>query len=257
MDREPAIEAAARATLGAGSARVWACWFGDSGEVSTSEEGVSDFVGYRTRTTTTPGPMVVRWATELEERFPWLHDEEDGSPACKVYAGPVSFMGSGDNWTRMKQGEPSVRRRGHTDPAWILDVLSQAEVSGFRREVTDEVRGEPCECYAFAAGFGHAALELPPHPWSGPPRLFGDLWIDSDGRLRRATWTTAFALRPRWPLNPPPTSGWRSVEFWDLNVPVAIAVPELERERRGAWILDLARFYWELRRRRRAWNRSR
>jgi hypothetical protein len=254
-----AIEAAARATLDAGSARVWACWYSDSGEVSSSEEGVSDFAAHRTRTATTPGPGLVRWATAMDERFPWLggDDEEDGSPACKVYAGTTSFFGAGDNWIRMTDGEPSARGRVHTDPAWILDVLSEAEVSGFRRDVSEPVRGEACERYGFAVRLEHAPVRLPPHPWSGPPRLFGDAWVDGAGRLRRATWTTAFALRPRWPLNPPATSGWRSVEFWDLGVPVVtIEIPESERARRAAWPLDLGKFLWELRRRRRAWERS-
>ena len=83
-----------------------------------------------------------------------------------------------------------------------------------------------------------------------------DAWIDSDGRLRRATWAAAYARRPRWPLNPPATSSWRSVEFWDLGVPVAIEIPEFERPRRGAWIVDLAAFSWELRRRRNAYRRN-
>jgi hypothetical protein len=173
-----------------------------------------------------------------------------------VYAGTTSFFGAGDNWTRMTDGEPSARGRVHTDPAWILDVLSEAEVSGFRRDVSEPVRGEACERYGFAVRLEHAPVQLPPHPWSGPPRLFGDAWVDGAGRLRRATWTTAFALRPRWPLNPPATSGWRSVEFWDLGVPVAIEIPESERARRAAWPLDLGKFLWELRRRRRAWERS-
>src|SRR5262249_28264645 len=154
-----------------------------------------------------------------------LADERDGSPMCKVHAGTASFLGTGDHWTRMADGDPTARKRRHTDPAWILDVLSEAEVTGFSRDVTDPVRGERCERYGIAVSFGDAALDLPPHPWSGQPRLHGDAWIDGAGRLRRATWTVAFALRPRWPLNPAPTSGWRTVEFWDLGSPVTIQVP--------------------------------
>ncbi len=253
----PRVAAAARATIGAGSARVWSCAFGDAGEIWMSEEGLSDFRGFRTRTTQADAPAFDRFVETLEERYPWLRDDDDdadGPPPVTVYAGTASFFGSDGRWTRIADGEASARCRVHSDPAWILDALSQAEISEFTLGVTEPVRGEPCERYGFAVNLErrHLALQVPPHPWSRPPRLHGDAWIDGEGRLRRATWINAYVLRPRWPLNPSATSGWRTVEFWDLSAPAAIDVPTLERRRRGSWILDLARLYWHFRSLRRA-----
>jgi hypothetical protein len=253
MPADAIVAAAARATLGAGSARVWACSFSDTGEVWMSSEGLSDFAAYRTRTTSTSGPALEAIVSTLEERFPWLRDDDeaDESPQEMVYAGLASFFGSGDAWTVIGDGDSAVRERSHTDPAWILDALSQARISAFPRDASEPVRGEPCERYGFTVDLRDAPVQLPPHPWSGPPRLHGDAWIDGEGRLRRATWLNAYRLRPRWPLNPSPTSGWMTVEFWDLGLPVTIEVPEVER-RRSFLILDLISLHRHFHRLRRA-----
>lgn len=252
------MRAAARATLDAGSARVWRVWFGapraaaGETEVWSTEEGLSDFGACRTRTAQTAGTALVRLANATEERWPWLGDDSDtdDSPRYRVYAGTASFFGAGSRWSQITVGDVGARRRMHTDPAWILDALSQVQVRGVRRGQTDAVRGQPCERYGFEVDLkrAHDALQLPPYRGTRPPRLIGDAWIDAQGRLRRATWVRVNARRPRSPLKPPATSTWQTVEFWDLGVAPAIEVPTVAPSRRSWWLLDLLTLWWRFRR---------
>jgi hypothetical protein len=74
---------------------------------------------------------------------------------------------------------------------------------------------------------------LPPHGTIARPTLRGDVWIDGEGLVRRATWIQP--LRGRRRLRPKQTNPklWRSTELWDFGLPVTIGVPEAESSAAG------------------------
>lgn len=202
------------------------------------EEGVTDFRHLRSAIRTIEiASALDALADGLVARFPWLDSDErdDEVPRRAVYAGAAHFFGAGDAWTVVSRGDVDGRR-GHTDPAWILDVLALAETAD-ARAANEPVRGQPCRRYGFAVDLGrHAArVDAPPYAGSRPPFIAGEAWLDAGGRIRRVTWQKVMLLRPRDPRRPKgSTIMWETTELWDFGLAVDIAVPSAVRTRRGA-----------------------
>jgi hypothetical protein len=97
--------------------------------------------------------------------------------------------------------------RHRADPLWIVEVLRQ--VDGAQPRGLGEVGGESCRRFGFGIDLrGHRErLGLASRRAVGDPHLAGDVWIDAAGCIRRATWKTWAARRPRAP--------WRHVRDFD------------------------------------------
>ncbi|MDA0179392.1 hypothetical protein OJ997_03715 [Solirubrobacter phytolaccae] len=245
------VVAAAHTTLASGSARVLRRRFRASGEVVTTEDGVTDFAARRTRAQLVAGDGLAEWAerldTQVNQRWPWLHDAfaSEGGPMVTVYAGTAHFLGAPDAPTPIGNGDPNANRRAPGDPAWMIDALCAARVTSAR--IDDAHRSFELDLARL-----HGALEIPPHSASTPPRLVGEAWIDGDGRLRRVTSRTGtYSRRPRSPVEAPTQRGSELLELWDFGVAAEIEVPHIETRLPGAGLVDWARIGWDLRRRRR------
>jgi hypothetical protein len=237
---------AARATLAAGSASVARrCFLEPGGEIWRSEEGAVDFTRRRTRTTVASRgaePLV----EQLLERYPWLDhgdDDEELGPAESVYAGTASwFVYPGGASARIAVGDPGAARRGHADPAWIVEVLEHVQ--------REDRRGDDRFGFLVDLTETGSALELPPHRGRGRPRIAGEAWLDEAGRISRATWSRFDRARSRKPSD---RRVWTTTDLWDFGTPVEIALPPPSREPPLA--LGLVRLARELRRRKRGYSR--
>ena len=176
-----------------------------------------------------------------------------------VYAGTASFVGSGDRWTGMGGGDVDAGRRGHTDPAWIVEALQYTDEAWPDADSPDEaVRDALCARWHFRLDPNprRPGLDVPPHGGSRAPRLAGQVWIDADGRIRRTNWTRLPRQRPRSPRkfhDGPPR--WRTTDLWDFGVFVDVELPEVTRDR-APWPIAMAQFSWDLWRRKRAHTRA-
>jgi hypothetical protein len=237
------IAAAARTTLAAGSARVHGRIFHDpprppETDLGSRFQGVTDLARHRTRVEQRfSGHCWGALDELLVERFPWLGDVEgdaDDVPESMtmVYAGTRRFFGDDRGWYSVGEGDVQARRRHEADPVWIVEVLGR--VDGAEERAADDVRGEPCRRLGFGIDLRRhrERLSLPSRGALAGPRLAGDVWIDAAGRIRRVTWASATARRPRSPLNTGIGHGvWHTTELWDFGVGVDIDVPKVEPDR--------------------------
>jgi hypothetical protein len=216
------VRDAARATLAAGTARVWQVrWIEGADAPQTQEEGETEFARCRTRTTIEHAPPPPEW-DRLAGSLPWLFGEADDDAPVELnrmlYAGTAS-------WTLMPGREPSnicrgdvdAGRRGHTDPTWIVEVMGHASeeqrlAAGHVRFLTDLAQSG-------------APLELPPHRGRQPPRIVGEAWLDDAGRVARATWRRADRTREE---DGERRVRWTTTDLWDFGTPVEIPRPEPE-----------------------------
>jgi hypothetical protein len=243
------VRDAARATPAAGAARVWQARFVEGRDVISREEGVTEFARRRTRTTVeyTMSPQVEDAFRRLIERWPWLDDDDDdeaSGPPQLLHAGSASWFMAGGTVSRQVDGSPSAHRRNHADPTWILEVLEHAHREARR----------PGDRYAFVTDLAETgtALEPPPGARSRPTRIAGEVLLDPDGRLWRATWRRHDRSRRRSPPGPPM---WTTTELWDFGVPVEIDLPPPRR--RPPLPVQVADVAWRLWRRKRAYERGR
>jgi hypothetical protein len=110
---------------------------------------------------------------------------------------------------------------------WIVEVLGR--VDGAHSRGLDELGGEACRRFGFGIDLrGHRErLGLTSRRAVGDPLLAGDVWIDAAGRIRRVTWTTFPARRPRAPWRGPRVivGVWRMTELSDFGLEVDIEPP--------------------------------
>jgi hypothetical protein len=215
------IATAARATRAAGSARVHARVFTDppqppERDVSSVRDGVTDLARWRTRVVERE---IGGWWKALGERivgrWPWLqdvaddeHDDDEPLTMGMVYIGTKGFFGTDEGgWGASGEGDVGAPARHRADPVWVVEVLGK--VDGAQPRGRGEVRGEACRRFGFGIDLrGHRdRLGLASRRAVGDPHLAGDVWIDAAGRIRRATWTTSAARRPRAP--------WRGLRDFD------------------------------------------
>ena len=243
------IAAAARATRAAGSARVHARVFTDpprppDRDVSSVREGVTDVARWRTH-------VVQRklngWWKALEERivgrWPWLEDvadeDDDDEPLTMdtVYIGTKGFFSIDEGgWQAIDEGDVDAPGRQRGDPVWIVEVLGRVDDAQPRG--LGEVGGESCRRFGFGIDLrGHRErLGLASRRAVGDPHLAGDVWIDAAGRIRRATWTSSAARRPRAPwrhvrdFDRP----WHTTELSDFGLEVDIEPPTKPHPRLGS-----------------------
>ena len=107
-----------------------------------------------------------------------------------------------------------------------MEVLSQ--VDGAHARGCDAVGGAPCRRLGFGIDLRRhrERLELASRGAVGDPHLAGDVWIDA-GRIRRATWTTSAARRPRAPWRGLRDFDrlWHMTELSDFGLEVDIEAP--------------------------------
>ena len=233
---------AARATLAAGTARLWRVRFATGRErPSSTEEGVTEFARRRTRTTIEHDMAgAMDYLERIVDRWPWLADDDDPvGPSEMLYAGTASFHVAGDGPPVQLGGDVDAPRRGHTDPTWILDVLAHAG--------SEERLAAGCVRFATDLADTGAAIELPPVRGRTAPRVAGEAWLDAAGRIRRATWRVV----PR--RDPDAHVAWSTTDLWDFGVPVEIDRPEPAAE--TPLPIALAQLARALRRRKRAYER--
>jgi hypothetical protein len=230
------VAAAARATLGAGSARMWECRFvepaGPPERSSTQySEGVADLANVRAEIRVREAPMWSYFADLILERFPWLDDGEDGDEELEptmVYAGTAGFIGNEGTWMPLglRTGDPHAGRRMPEDPLWILEALTIVADAAPRGAERVTVRDVACAPLRFEVDLRRAGGRIEVIEARGrSPRLLGDVWIDEDERIRRVTWQRPIVQRPRSPLKQPRVIAWRTLELWDFGTPVHIEVP--------------------------------
>jgi hypothetical protein len=241
------VRDAARATLEAGSARVSQRRFVDPpGTLISREVGETDFTRRRTRTTVVredPYGLMER----LETALPWLADDADegdeAAPSAHLYAGTASwFEFPTGKAVSMGGGDPMARRRGHTDPTWIVEALEHVH--------REDCRGDDRLGFLVDLAETGAALEIPPHRGRRAPRIAGEVWLDDAGRIRRVTWSAFGRARPRERSD---RRGWTTSELWDFGTAVTIDLPEPSHE--PPLPLQLVRVASILWRRKRAYER--
>jgi hypothetical protein len=266
------VRAAARRTLGSGSARVWhtgrsvpAPPHGHT--LMPVTEGVADLARRCLRVSVEPGPGWDHLVDALLERFPWLDDDEredDGEEPERfsVYAGTARFFGHDGNWFQSTEGDPAAARRSPNDPLWIVEALAVVDGVGRPRADRELVRGASCRRAAFIVDpLTHTTeLELPdPHPLLGrltdaaaglSQRLTGEVWISDEERIHRVSWTRIVARRPRWPFKAPQHRLWLATELWDFSVAVDIEIPSPQPEEKVKIGDVLAGIGWLWRRKR-------
>jgi hypothetical protein len=202
---------------------------------------VTEFARRRTRTTIeyAPWPSVV---DAVVERWPWLDDDEPPEASETVYAGEASFYFAGDGpGSRIGAGDPDSPRRCHTDPTWILDVLVHAGRE--ERLADDHLR------FRTDLADTGAAIVIPPHRGRRPPLIAGEVWLDGEGRIRRATWRSVARREQGGSVQ------WSTTELWDFGIPVEIARPDAPRD--PPLPVGLVSLAWTLWRRKRAYERRR
>ncbi|MEN3282051.1 MAG: hypothetical protein V7607_3191 [Solirubrobacteraceae bacterium] len=240
------VRAAARQTLGSGSARVWhggslapAPTHGRS--LMAVSEGVADLARRRLRLSIDPGPAWEHLGDLLLERFPWLGDEDEDDredpDGFSVYAGTARYFGHEGNWFQAADGDPAAARRSPNDPLWIVEALAVVDGVGRPRPGRELVRGASCRRAPYIVDpHAHVTeLEVPaPYPLLGrltdaaagvSHRLTGEVWIGDEGRIHRASWTRIVVRRARWPFKAPQHRLWQTTELWDFGVAVDIEVP--------------------------------
>jgi hypothetical protein len=204
-------------------------------DVSSAYEGVTDLARWRTR-------VVYRdlngWWGALEERivgrWPWLedvaNDDDDDEPLTMdmVYIGTKGFFGTDEGgWRPSDQGDVDAPGRQRADPVWIVEVLCRVDAAQPRG--LGELGGAACRRFGFGIDLrGHRErLGLPSRRAGGDPHLAGDVWIDATGRIRRATWTTSAARRPRAPWRDLRDIDrlWHTTELSDFGLEVDIEPP--------------------------------
>jgi hypothetical protein len=263
------VAAAARKTLASGSARVWECRFTDPAPPSERSfvrfaEGVADLANVRVHVRTSVPPVFTHLSDRLLERFPWLDDDPEAADGGEdddgftIHAGTAGFLGSGDRWMPLglDAGDLSAGRRAVNDPLWILEALTAAGDATPLSE--DPVRGEPCRRLRFDVDLRSAPADLEGRELRGQSdRVTGDVWIDTDDRIRRVTWRRPFMHRPRSPLKLPPFRAWRTVELWDFGIPVDIEIPTPMEPGPGPSPREIYAGVGALWRRKRAYERGR
>lgn len=259
-DAAGVLVAASSFTIGCGSARVWRRRSLDPpppprGDLGADDEGLTDFRLRRTVTQTARlAPSITLLAKEVEARFPWLATDEgeEELPHHGAYAGTAHYFGAGDRWTEISRGDLSGGR-GHTDPAWIIEVLALTDIADAREN--EPVRGEPCRRYGFAVDLAchPGRVEVPPHRGRRLPWIAGEARVDATGRIRRVTWQQVMPLRARARRRLGATTSWDTSEFWDFGVPTEISVPAV-RHTPAAVVIPQA--IWRLWRAKRAYERD-
>jgi hypothetical protein len=235
------VREAARRTIATGSARVATRTFFDPPvsnwllrAMEMATEGVTDLAERRAGIKTS-APGFARLTTRIVARWPWLDldGDTDDVEYDTVFIGGRCYVGDAGRWLLMDGGGPAPTPQ---HPTWILDALAGA--TGARAVATEDVRGAACERYALdpvdlRAASANGEIVLPPHGTIARPTLRGDVWIDGEGLVRRATWIQP--LRGRRRLRPKQTNPklWRSTELWDFGLPVTIGVPEAEPSAAG------------------------
>jgi hypothetical protein len=230
-----AVAAAAQRTLASESARVRQRTFVHQPNpalerMETVREGVADLARRRTRVQQRGPSMIDDFARRLVARYPWLDDDEDGEepgdPAPLLFAGTTSFMRMGDSWREIGDGDPYALWRRPNDPLWIVEALRYAEETVDRG--TADVHGAECRRWEFRVDpAGRPDLQAGRR--TRPLRVAGDAFIDEEGRIRRATWTTLRRGRPRSPgAGKPRPQFWDMTELWAFGIPVRIDLPDAQ-----------------------------
>jgi hypothetical protein len=264
----PSLVAAARATLAASSARVWSCAFlappvaGDRGSGDVYE-GVTSFASCRTETTCTLSSSSLRAAEEFARRQPWLVGEEEGDddePARTIHAGTSVFFLFPTRCAVLADRDDHAMTRSHSDPTWIVEVLSYAATERSRDDDGGVVRGAACRRQGFDVDLElvRGRMALPVRRGHRAPRLRGEAWVDDAGLIRRVTWQYLEARRPRARRRRRFSGtgrGWHTTELWDFGTPVDIELPQHPPGTRSRH-LEGVRALWDLWRAKREHERS-
>lgn len=241
---------AARETLQQGTARVLSIAFAEGharfGGVWDRHEGIADFMQRRLHVHTRAGPSspLVYVGEKLAEKWPWLDDDEDpeSEADCElIYIGATQYFGYQDRWTRFGD-EDHAGPRDPGDPVFILDalavVLSPATPIGI-----ETVRDAQTTRYDTTVDLRAGARRAPDRirrcetiPSDRPWTMRANVWVDTDGLIRRATSTILPVGRARPRRHRPTSHYWHTVEFWDFGLPVDIQVPKIEpKEPEPSW----------------------
>jgi hypothetical protein len=256
------VQAAARATLATGSARIRTL-FGQSFDppvIEFGSEGVAD-LALRRSVRENRSTKIDELARKAAERFPGLDDDhepgdEPEEPYLTYEEGTTVIHGVAGHWHRHDGDQRSWR-----DPTLALDLLAAHPLDDARLEVDEPVRGARCARYGGKLDQRRFDEALGSDPSETPDRtLHVKAWVDPEGRLTRASWVFAQVGRPRSPLRPKHPPAWRTVELWDFGLPVDIRMPDVaprppseDDDAPSAFTVaaDLAGVLWRARRRRR------
>ncbi|MDQ6805373.1 MAG: hypothetical protein M3065_10505 [Actinomycetota bacterium] len=241
------VRLAAKATLAAGGVRVLEETFVESGKPdgldwSARGEGVADLAGCRAEITRTlpraVSDIAVATARRVHEKVPWFLGEEELDAVCElkntpirtVYVGGAEFSehAYGDGY--IGTGDFLDSRRRRRDPIWIIEALRCADDADARGE--GQVRSVSCAHFGFHVDPERHPGELralAPVPGIGALRVLGEVWIDEQQRVRRATWRDVSRRRSR--RHGRTFEGecrtWTTTELWDFGMHVAIATPRV------------------------------
>jgi hypothetical protein len=207
--------------------------------------GTADLAARRTDVRVSAGPaasdLLSTAAHHVAERHPWaLRDDElvDLDTGFKDSTGHSVYVGGGvflshphtRRWFHT-DGDVASRRRRRSDPLWILEVLrwaDEASVVG-----SDDAGGDVCERFSFHVDLAlHSEnVEVGPKSLTGPPHVVGEVSIDHEGRIRRASWHEIPRRRTRQRRRSAGASErselWMTLELWDYGVEVSIDEPEV------------------------------
>jgi hypothetical protein len=200
------VRAAARRTLGSGSARVWHGGCSVPGpphgrSLTPVYQGVADLARRRLCASVEFGAGWDHLSDLLLERFPWLDDEveDDGEDpeGFVVYAGTARFFGHDGNWFQAADGDATAARRSPNDPLWIVEAMAVVDAASPPRPSRELMRGTSCQRAAFIIDPRTHTTEFeppPPYPLLGrvadaaaglSHRLTGEVWISEEGRIDR------------------------------------------------------------------------
>jgi hypothetical protein len=215
---------------------------GPLGGVWERREGVADFANRRLHVhirAGTDSPLMYL-ARRLAEKWPWLDDDDDdaepeGEDECElIHIGAAAYFGARGRWTRFGD-EDHAGPPNPSNPVFILDALAamRSPATPIGAEMVHDAQTTRYDTTVdLQAAARRAPDRIRPHDSKPPGRpwtMRANVWLDTDGLVRRATSTTLPVGRPRRRRRPT-SHYWQTVEFWDFGLPVDIPVPKVEPE---------------------------
>jgi hypothetical protein len=211
------VTAAARQTVAAGSARLFAAWSTASplpGAADRRCEGVADLAARRATVS-----QSLAFTDGITATLTGAGEREQSE---MIYDGANAYIRVADHWTGFFLVDPAGPR-GPNDPLWPLDALFGAADDAV--EIGPEaVRGVPATRYRLAVDMARAdaalpgGVSVPSGPYRSLLRLPAEVWLDAAGLARRIS------------VNSEPTAAaeaqvWSIIELWDFGVDADITPP--------------------------------
>ncbi len=220
----PAADAARR-TVAAGTARLFAAWCKGSPLPEAADrrcEGVADLAARRARVS--ESLFLTDRATasllELSDGDPGLLESIEHNEL--IYDGANTYVRVAGSWTGFFLVDPGGPR-GPNDPLWPLDALFGASDDAVQIG-PEAVRGVPATRYRLTVNLARAdaalpaGVSVPSGPYRALGRLPAALWLDSAGLARRISVSSE-------PAAAVDAQVWSIVELWDFGVAADITPP--------------------------------